>query len=72
VHNLANKIVLQLADNTPTDYVYVLFECIDKENDGTNEPRGMIRSLAAALGVYDAVQRDRPAQLGPPDLKEVG
>ena len=52
VHDWANKIVLQLAANTPSDYVLV--ECIDKEKGGPYGPRGMIRSLAAALGVIDA------------------
>ena len=52
VHDWANKIVLQLAANTPKDYVLV--ECVEKEKGGPYGPRGMIRSLAAALGVYDA------------------
>ncbi|KAI0287439.1 Six-hairpin glycosidase-like protein [Russula brevipes] len=48
----ANKIVLQLVKATPQDHVLV--ECIDKETGGPYGPRGMIRSLAAALGVMDA------------------
>jgi hypothetical protein len=71
VHEWANKIVLQLADNTPTDYVYVLFECIDKENDGPYEPRGMIRSPAAALGVYDAYNGIVPPNWGHPVPKKL-
>ncbi|KAH9963444.1 Six-hairpin glycosidase-like protein [Lactifluus volemus] len=48
----ANKIVMQLAKATPEDYVLV--ECIDKVTGGPYGPRGMIRSLAAALGVINA------------------
>jgi hypothetical protein len=64
VHEWANKIVLQLAENTPKDYVLV--ECIDKEHGGPYGPRGMIRSLAAALGVYDAYNGVVPPNWGHP------
>jgi glucoamylase len=64
VHDWANKIVLQLAANTPTDYVLV--ECIDKVKGGPYGPRGMIRSLAAALGVYDAYNGLVPPNWGHP------
>lgn len=64
VHDWANKIVLQLAENTPKDYVLV--ECIDKEKGGPYGPRGMIRSLAAALGVYDAYNGIVPPNWGHP------
>jgi glucoamylase len=52
VRDWANKIVLQLEKATPSDYVLV--ECIEKETGKPYGPRGMIRSLAAALGVIDA------------------
>ena len=52
VRKWANKIILQLVKATPDDYVLV--ECINKETGGPHGPRGMIRSLAAALGVIDA------------------
>lgn len=67
VHDWANKIVLQLAANTPTDYVLV--ECVDKEKGGPYGPRGMIRSLAAALGVYDAYNGLVPPNWGHPIAK---
>lgn len=68
VHDWANKIVLQLAANTPTDYVLV--ECIDKEKGGPYGPRGMIRSLAAALGVIDAYDGLVPPNWGHPIAKK--
>jgi len=68
VHDWANKIVLQLAANTPTDYVLV--ECIDKEKGGPYGPRGMIRSLAAALGVIDAYNGLVPPNWGHPIAKK--
>lgn len=52
VHDWANKIVLQLAKATPEDYVLV--QCVDKVTGKPYGPRGMIRSIAAALGVIDA------------------
>ena len=52
VHDWANKIVLQLAKATPEDYVLV--QCVDKVTGKPYGPRGMVRSLAAALGVIDA------------------
>lgn len=61
-HEWANKIVLQLAANTPKDYVLV--EGINKEKGGPYGPRGMIRSLGAALGVYDAYNGLVPANWG--------
>ncbi|KAI9451528.1 Six-hairpin glycosidase-like protein [Russula earlei] len=64
VHDWANKIVLQLAANTPEDYVLV--ECVHKEHGGPYGPRGMIRSLAAALGVYDAYNGLVPRNWGHP------
>jgi hypothetical protein len=64
VREWANKIVLQLAANTPKDYVLV--ECVDKEKGGPYGPRGMIRSLAAALGVYDAYNGLVPPNWGHP------
>jgi hypothetical protein len=64
VHDWANKIVLQLAKNTPDDYVLV--ECIEKTHGGPYGPRGMIRSLAAALGVYDAYNGLVPPNWGHP------
>jgi Glycosyl hydrolases family 15 len=64
VHEWANKIVLQLAANTPEDYVLV--ECVDKNKGGPYGPRGMIRSLAAALGVYDAYYGLAPPNWGHP------
>ncbi|KAI0288991.1 hypothetical protein BC826DRAFT_971229 [Russula brevipes] len=48
---VARSIVTYLV-NTPKDYVLV--ECIEKEKGGPYRPRGMIRSLAATLCVYDA------------------
>jgi glucoamylase len=64
VHEWANKIVLQLAANTPGDHVLV--ECVHKEKGGPYGPRGMIRSLAAALGVYDAYNGLVPPNWGHP------
>jgi glucoamylase len=52
VREWANKIVLQLVKATPDDYV--LLEAADKYTGLPYGPRGMIRSLAAALGVIDA------------------
>jgi len=60
----ANKIVLQLVKATPQDHVLV--ECIDKETGGPYGPRGMIRSLAAALGVMDAYNGMAPPNWGHP------
>jgi glucoamylase len=68
VHDWANKIVLQLAANTPEDYVLV--ECIDKEKGGPYGPRGMIRSLSAALSVYDAYNGIAPPNWGHPVPKK--
>jgi len=67
VREWANKIVLQLAKATPDDYVLV--ECIDKETGGPHGPRGMIRSLAAALGVIDAYKGLIPPNWGHPVQK---
>ena len=64
VRNWANKIVLQLGKATPDDYVLV--ECIDKNTGGPYGPRGMIRSLAAALGVIDAHNGLVPPNWGHP------
>jgi glucoamylase len=68
VHDWANKIVLQLAANTPKDYVLV--ECVEKEKGGPFGPRGMIRSLAAALEVYDAYNGLVPPNWGHPIPKK--
>ena len=62
VRKWANKIILQLVKATPDDYVLV--ECIDKETGGPYGPRGMIRSLAAALGVIDAYKGLIPPNWG--------
>ncbi|KAF8473009.1 Six-hairpin glycosidase-like protein [Russula ochroleuca] len=62
--NWANKIVLQLEKGTPSDYVLV--ECVDKNTGGPYGPRGMIRSLAAALGVIDAYHGLVPPNWGHP------
>ncbi|KAI0267065.1 Six-hairpin glycosidase-like protein [Gloeopeniophorella convolvens] len=62
VHEWANKIVLQLAKSTPDDYVLV--ECVDKVTGAPYGPRGMIRSLAAALGVIDAYNGLKPPNWG--------
>jgi len=62
VRDWANKIVLQLAKATPSDYVLV--ECIEKETGEPYGPRGMIRSLAAALGVMDAYKGLVPPNWG--------
>jgi hypothetical protein len=62
VRGWANKIVLQLAKATPPDYVLV--ECVDKVTGGPYGPRGMIRSLAAALGVIDAWKGIKPPNWG--------
>jgi len=70
VREWANKIVLQLAANTPKDYVLV--ECVEKEKGGPYGPRGMIRSLAAALGVYDAYNGLVPPNWGHPVPKRYG
>jgi glucoamylase len=64
VREWANKIVLQLTKATPSDYVLV--ECIDKQTGGPYGPRGMIRSLAAALGVIDAYNGLVPPNWGHP------
>jgi glucoamylase len=60
----ANKIVLQLAKATPSDYVLVM--CVNKETGEPYGPRGMIRSLAAALGVIDAYKGLVPPNWGHP------
>ncbi|KAI0267066.1 Six-hairpin glycosidase-like protein [Gloeopeniophorella convolvens] len=60
----ANKIVLQLAKSTPDDFVLV--EAINKTNAEPYGPRGMIRSLAAALGVIDAFNGIEPPNWGHP------
>ena len=62
VRKWANKIVLQLAKATPDDYVLV--ECVNKETGRPHGPRGMIRSLAAALGVIDAYKGLIPPNWG--------
>ena len=64
VRDWANKIVLQLEKATPSDYVLV--ECIEKETGEPYGPRGMIRSLAAALGVIDAYNGLVPPNWGHP------
>ena len=64
VHDWANKIVLQLAKATPEDYVLV--QCVDKVTGKPYGPRGMIRSLAAALGVIDAYNGLVPPNWGHP------
>jgi glucoamylase len=69
VRDWANKIVLQLVKATPQDYVLV--ECIDKETGGPYGPRGMIRSLAAALGVMDAYKGLVPPNWGHPIPKSL-
>jgi len=69
VHEWANKIVLQLAANTPKDFVLV--ESINKEKGGPYGPRGMIRSLGAALGVYDAYNGLVPHNWGHPIPKKI-
>lgn len=69
VHGWANKIVLQLAKNTPDDHVLV--ECIEKTHAGPYGPRGMIRSLVAALEVYDAYHNGLvPPNLGHPIVEK--
>jgi len=60
----ANKIILQLAKATPDDYV--LPEFIHRETGEPYGPRGMIRSLAAALGVIDAYKGLMPPNWGHP------
>ncbi len=67
VRKWANKIVLQLAKATPDDYVLV--EYINKETGGPYGPRGMIRSLAAALCVIDAYKGLIPPNWGHPFQK---
>ena len=62
VREWANKIVLQLAKATPDDYVLV--EAIHKETGEPYGPRGMVRSLAAALGVIDAYKGLIPPNWG--------
>jgi glucoamylase len=62
VREWANKIVLQLVKATPEDYV--LLECADKVTGLPYGPRGMIRSLAAALGVIDAYSGVIPPNWG--------
>lgn len=64
VRGWANKIVLQLEKATPSDYVLV--QCIDKETGEPYGPRGMIRSLAAALGVINAYKGLVPPNWGHP------
>ncbi len=64
VRHWANKIVLQLEKATPSDYVLV--QCIDKVTGGPYGPRGMIRSLAAALGIIDAYKGLIPPNWGHP------
>jgi glucoamylase len=64
VRDWANKIVLQLEKATPSDYVLVM--CVEKETGGPYGPRGMIRSLAAALGVIDAHKGLVPPNWGHP------
>ncbi len=64
VRKWANKIVLQLEKATPSDYVLV--QCIDKVTGGPYGPRGMIRSLAAALGIIDAHKGLVPPNWGHP------
>jgi len=64
VHDWANKIVLQLAKATPEDYVLV--QCVDKVTGKPYGPRGMVRSLAAALGVIDAYNGLVPPNWGHP------
>jgi hypothetical protein len=64
VRSWANKIVLQLAKSTPADYVLV--ECVNKVTAQPYGPRGMIRSLAAALGVMDAWKGLQPPNWGHP------
>ena len=62
VRERANKIVLQLAKATPDDYVLV--EAIHKETGEPYGPRGMVRSLAAALSVIDAYKGLIPPNWG--------
>ena len=62
VRDWANKIVLQLEKATPSDYVLVM--CVEKETGEPYGPRGMIRSLAAALGVIDAYKGMVPPNWG--------
>jgi glucoamylase len=69
VRGWANKIVLQLAKATPKDYVLV--QCINKETGEPYGPRGMIRSLAAALGVMDAHKGLVPPNWGHPIPKSL-
>ena len=64
VRDWANKIVLQLEKATPSDYVLVM--CVEKETGEPYGPRGMIRSLAAALGVVDAYNGLVPPNWGHP------
>lgn len=62
VRKWANKIIMQLSKATPDDYVLV--ECVDKETGGPHGPRGMIRSLAAALGAIDSQKGLMPPNWG--------
>jgi hypothetical protein len=62
VRDWANKIVLQLEKATPSDYVLVM--CVEKETGEPYGPRGMIRSLAAALGVIDSYKGMVPPNWG--------
>jgi hypothetical protein len=62
VRDWAKKIVLQLEKVTPSDYVLVTW--IDKDAGGPDGSRGMIRSLAAALGVIDAYRGLVPPNWG--------
>ena len=64
VRDWANKIVLQLEMATPSDYVLVM--CVNKETGEPYGPRGMIRSLAAALGVIDSYKGLVPPNWGHP------
>jgi len=64
VRSWANKIVLQLVKGTPKDYVLV--ECANKETGEPYGPRGMVRSLEAALGVIDAYKGMIPPNWGHP------
>jgi hypothetical protein len=59
--------VLQLAANTLSDYMLV--ECIDNEKGDPYGPRGVIRSMAAALRVYDAYTGHVPPHWGHPIAK---
>ena len=64
VRDWANKIVLQLEKATPSDHVLLM--CVHKETGEPYGPRGMIRALAAALGVIDAYKGLVPPNWGHP------